>query len=307
MAPVRISVIIATWNAAGVLERCLETLEAQQVRGGFETIVVDNGSTDHTSEVLARHRNGVRVITNAHNEGFSAANNRGARQARGAILFFLNSDTELLGTDVLERIASTAEDPAVGIVGPMLVNPDGSVQPSCAAHPSIGRALLVASGLHRLLPDALRARVEPARWSHTRPVDTGWVMGAALAMRAEVFREIGGFWSATTMFAEDEEIAFRAQRHGYRVRFDNAARVLHHGNQSNAQRWSDAVRAERVAAAELTFLREHYSRPRAAVIRAIVGGGYALRAIAHRALGRRGRAQVFGGMARVYRSGARTS
>jgi GT2 family glycosyltransferase len=292
------SVIVLTWNACDVLARCLESLESQTLAGGFETIVVDNASTDVTLELLRGRGNRVRVIANDRNAGFSAPNNEAARAAVGEVLFFLNSDTELLAPDTLARLAEAVEAPGVAIAGPTLVNPDGSLQPSCAAHPSIGGALVIASGLHRLVPQRLRAHLVPQFWSHDRPVDTGWLMGAALAVRADVFREVGGFWPHR--YAEEQDLAYRVQQRGMRVRFDNSARILHVGNYSFAQRWSDAERAAYVAAAELTFLRTHYSRPRRIVIRMIVGMGHAVRALAHAMVGRPRRAAVFRSMARVY-------
>jgi GT2 family glycosyltransferase len=300
----RISVIIASWNAARFLDPCLDSLATQQVRGGFETIVIDNASTDGTAELLRRRGEAVRIITNDHNAGFSAANNAGAEVARGDVLLFLNSDTELLAPDVLERLAEAAEQDDVGIVGPRLVNPDGTVQSSCAGHPSVTRALAVATGVHRVLPDRVRARIAPEGWSHDRSIDTGWVMGAALAIRASVFGEVGGFWSTTTMYAEDEEIAFKVQQRGLRVRYDTSIRVLHHGNGSNALRWTDAERAERIASAERAFLCQYYSRPRALAIRAIVGAGYAARALVHGLLGRRDRSAAFRAMASAYAGGS---
>jgi GT2 family glycosyltransferase len=289
---------VVSWNGGPVLGRCLESVERQRVTGGFETIVVDNASTDNTAEVLRMHAEDVRVITNDHNVGFSAGNNQGAAAARAPVLFFLNSDTELLGPEVLERLAAVVEQPTVAMAGPLLVNPGGSLQRSCAGHPSVLRAVLIGSGLHRLLPDRLAMRTVPESWSHDRPADVGWVMGAAVAIRADLFRELGGFWSS--LYAEEEDLAYRAQRRGLRVRFEPAARVMHVGNFSFAQRFSDSARAGRVAGAEMQFLRAHCGRWRASVIRVIVGSGYAVRAMAHAALGRRERARVFLAMARVY-------
>jgi GT2 family glycosyltransferase len=297
------SVIVATWNACEVLGDCLESLAGQELDGGFETIVVDNASTDGTADLLRRHADRVHVISNVRNAGFSVANNQAAREARGRVLFFLNSDTKLLATDTLERLARAVQAPDVGIAGPMLVNPDGSLQASCAAHPSVGRALLVSSGLHRLLPDTARARVVPGKWGHDRSIDTGWVMGAAMAVRADVFRTLGGFW--LTMYAEDEDLAYRVQQQGLRVRFESTARVMHVGNHSLAKRWSNAERAARVANAELVFLRTHYGRARAGAIRTIVGAGYLVRALAHGLLGRRAPALVHLRMAWVYAGGRR--
>jgi GT2 family glycosyltransferase len=294
------SVIIATWNACAVLGRCLDSLASQKIEGGFETIVVDNASTDATAELLRRYGASLRVITNDQNAGFSLANNQGAAEARGRVLLFLNSDTELLAPDVLERLATAAEQEEVGLVGPMLVNPDGSLQPSCAAYPAVTTALLLGSGLHRLLPDGARARIVPQFWSHDRAADTDWVMGAAVALRADLFHAVGGFWP--TMYAEETDIAYRIKQRGLKVRFDPAARIMHIGNFSNSQRWSEPERAARVARAELAFVRTHYGAGRGAAIRVIACAGFAARALAHALLLRPETARVFRSMARVYSS-----
>jgi N-acetylglucosaminyl-diphospho-decaprenol L-rhamnosyltransferase len=297
----RVSVIIATWNAGDVLGACLDSVERQRVAGGLETIVVDNGSTDGTKTLLRRYEGRIRTMTNAHNMGFGAASNLAANAAHGQILFFLNPDTELFGLDVLERLARIAEDPGVGIVGPMLVNPDGTLQSSCARDPSVATALLVGVGAHRLMPDALLALVAPDHWSHDRALDTDWVMGAAIAMRADVFAEVGGFWEM--MYAEEQDLAYRVRGLGLRVRFEPAAKVMHVGNHSGSQLWSGAERAARVARAELAFLTSHYGRARASGIRAITWVAYAGRAFIHARLGRSDRAMIYRAMAAEYRGG----
>lgn len=301
MGAPRVSVVIPSWNACDVLASCLDSLALQEVRGGFETIVVDNASSDGTAELLRERSDRVRVISNRENVGFSVANNQAARDARGSVLFFLNSDTELLSPEVLERLASSVEADGVAMAGPMLVNPDGSLQPSCAAHPSITRALIVGAGVHRWLPNAVLRRVAPEFWSHDHPLDTDWVKGAAVAVQADVFRQLGGFWPI--MYSEEEDLAYRAQERGLRVRFDSSVRVMHVGNHSNRQRWVSAARAARIASAEISFLRAHYSRPRAAAIRAITGTAYGLRAIAHRVLRHEQAAAVYRAMTHVYAAG----
>ena len=295
-----LSVIIVTWNAGDVLGACLDSLARQRIDGGFETIVVDSGSTDATAELLAA-RDDVIVISKPDNVGFSAGNNEAARRARGRVLLFMNSDTELLDENVLARLAEVASRPGVAIAGPRLENPDGTLQPSCAGHLGVGRALLVSSGLHRLLPDRALARVSPEHWSHDRAADTGWLQGAALAVPADVFAELGGFWPR--LYAEDTDLAYRAQQRGLRVVYDPSVRVMHIGNHSLAKRLDAAERAATVAQAELAFMGEHFGRPRAALVRAITLGGFAARALVLGALGRRERSSVYRAMARVYRAG----
>jgi GT2 family glycosyltransferase len=297
----RVSVIVASWNAADVLGACLDSLERQRVDGGFETIVVDNASTDATPALLRRFEDRVTVIANERNAFYAGANNQAAELARGRVLFFLNSDAVLLGPDVLERIVRVAEDPRVGIAGPMLVDPDGTLQPSCAAQPGVARALVVGVGLHRLLPDSARAKIAPEHWSHAARIETGWVKGAAIAIRTDVFRALTGF--RDTLYAEEQDLAYRAQQRGLRVCFEPAAKVMHIGNHSLSQRQSETQRAARVAAAELRFLRTHYRPVRAAAIRVITGAAYLGRALAHAFLGRRDRAAIYRSLARVYAFG----
>ncbi|HEX8645998.1 MAG TPA: glycosyltransferase family 2 protein [Thermoleophilaceae bacterium] len=303
MQGLRGSVIIATWNTRDLLADCLDSIREQDLPGGLETIVVDNASTDGTAELLAERAAAgeVRVIANARNAGFAEANNQGAAAARGRILFLLNSDTRLTAPDTLARLADAAEAPGVGVAGPMLLNPDGSLQASCAAHPSPGRALLVGAGLHRLVPDRLRPRLSPDTWSHSAAADVDWLKGAALAIPAGEFQAVGGLWP--TMYGEEQDLALKLRRRGLRVRFEPAARVVHVGNQTASKRWSDAGRARRVAHAELLFLRTHYPRPRAAAIRSITGTAYAARALAHTLLRHRGQAAVYRALARTYAAG----
>jgi GT2 family glycosyltransferase len=296
------SVIIASWNAGDVLGRCLETLATQTLDGGFETIVVNDASTDNTAELLRGWEGAGRVVvTNDRNRGFSGANNRGAEEARGRVLFFLNSDTELFEPGVLERLAEVAEEPTIGIVAPMLENPDGSLQRTCAAHLGVGTAIVVGTGMQRLLPDRVLRRVAPQFWSHDRSTDTDWVLGAAMAMRAEVFRELGGFWDET--YSEESELAWRVQQRGLRVRYERSTRLMHIGNHSLGTKWSVPGRAAVIARAEVAFVRAHHGRARRVAIRAISGAGYAARTVAHLLLGHREEAAIYRAMARVYARG----
>jgi hypothetical protein len=295
----RVSVVIPSWNAAAVLGACLDSVKRQELRGGFETIVIDDGSTDDTTKVLGEHPD-LRVISNEECLGFSVACNTGAAVARGEVLVFLNSDTELLTADALERLAQAAGRPDVGLAGPMLVNVDGTLQPSCAAFLTVRTALALMTGLHRLLPDRLLPRVAPHRWSHDRSRDVDWFKGAVVTIRADLFRDLGGFWPS--LYGEETDLAFRARERGLRVRFERSARVMHVGDHSLGQRLSDADRAARVVNSEVLFLRTHYRPGRAIAIRAILTAGYASRAALNALLGHRRRAAVFREMTRVVAS-----
>ena len=294
----RHSVIVVTWNAAEVLDRCLESIGRQVVEGGLETVVVDNASTDRTEAVLVRHADAIRVIRNAENLGFSGGNNQGAEAAKGEVLHFLNSDTELLQPDALQRLGEALRADRVGMVGPRLVQPDGTLEPSCTAHPTVPASLAVALGLHRLLPNRALARIYPRAWSHDESRTMDWLVGAALSVRADVFRAVGGFWPI--QYGEEADLARKVQDRGYTVRFVHDVSVMHVGNVSNQQRFSAPARAGRAARAEVAYLDRHVGGVHAAAIRSIVGAGHAGRAAVLGLLGERERAAVYRSMAGVY-------
>jgi GT2 family glycosyltransferase len=125
-------------------------------------------------------------------------------------------------------------------------------------------------------------------------------MGAAVALRAELFHGVGGFCHTT--YAQETDLAYRIRQRGLKVRFEPSARVMHIGNVAGSQRWSESERAAHIASAEVTFLMTHYGAVRGAAIRAIAFAGFAARALAHALLGRPETARVFRSMARVYSS-----
>src|SRR5512132_1454673 len=115
MAPVICSVVVANWNGRSDLEGCLAALRAQTYQD-FEVIVVDNGSTDGSLELLEAEFTEVRVIPLGENLGFAAANNIGIREARGEYVALLNNDTEVDRRWLAELVASLERHPAAASV-----------------------------------------------------------------------------------------------------------------------------------------------------------------------------------------------
>lgn len=293
----RASVVIAAWNADAVLASCLDSLAESAADGNLEVIVVDDGSTDSTAALLAERAGSVRAVRNERSVGYCAAINQGAGLATGRALLLCNSDVEF-GPEALDRLLSALDIPGIGLAIPRYHRPDGSLQPSCSRFPTIGGASLLAAGLHRLLPDRLRARLAPTHWSHGWSRDVDVAMGAVVAIDADLFRALDGYWPL--MYGSESDLAFRAAKRGRRVRFVADAEVMHVGNHSNRQRWSDPERARRVASSELIFLETHYAEPRRTAIRVITGAGFALRWVALSLLRRSGRAAEYAAMVRAY-------
>ena len=212
-----VSVVIVTWNGRHHLEGCLPALQAQQ-DVTFETIVVDNASTDGTVEYVRAHFPRVRLVRLARNMGFAAGNNAGARAAAGRYLAFLNNDTIpeprwlhtlLGGVDERAGYALTTSR-IVYMHDPEIID-------------SAGDGVLRWGGAFKRLHGA------PAHLALTSGEVFG-VCGAACLMPRATFEELGGFDESFFASHEDVDLSYRARLRGYRCRYVADAVVRHHGS-----------------------------------------------------------------------------
>jgi GT2 family glycosyltransferase len=204
--PASISVVIVAYNSGPALDRCLDSLEPE----GVEVIVVDNG--DEPPELGARA--GVRLVSPGANIGFAAGCNLGAARAAGDVLVFLNPDT-VVAPGALAELARTLDDPTIAIAMPRLRLLD--------------RPELLNSGgniLHLTGIAWAGAYGEPAE--DIRELrDVTYPTGASMAIRAELFRELGAFTEELFMYQEDLELGWRAHLRGLRVVVTPGADVYH--------------------------------------------------------------------------------
>jgi GT2 family glycosyltransferase len=183
------------------LTRCLASLDADEV------IVVDNGGDAEVPD-------GVRLLSPGRNLGFAGGCNLGAAESGGEVLLFLNPDT-VASQGAPVQLARTLEDPAIGIAMPRLRLLD---QPELL---NSGGTVVHVSGL------AWAGRFGEPVDSITTLEDVAGASGAALAIRRETFRELGGFTDELFMYQEDVELSWCAHLHGLRVVVDPRADVFH--------------------------------------------------------------------------------
>ena len=138
------SIIIPAWNHWDYTYRCLQSVLANTEGVAYEVIVVDNGSSDRTDEVLKKSEN-IIVLRNRSNEGYVLACNQGAQAARGEYLVFLNNDTEPQPGWLRGLVDVAEKDQTVGAVGAKLVYPDGTLQEAGGIIFSDGRGLNFAA------------------------------------------------------------------------------------------------------------------------------------------------------------------
>jgi GT2 family glycosyltransferase len=217
-----LSVIIPTHDTRELTLGCLTALEAATSEA-VEIVVVDDASSDGTREAIRRTHPHVRVLRSEVNVGFSAAANLGADAAGGEVVLFLNSDTEVRPGAVEALVAVFGDDPAVGVAGAQLLDPDGTPQWSAGPHPTPAWLFLVASGLGALL-GRLRPRKEP----RAVPFRVSWVTGAAMAVRRKTWNAVGPFAEAYRFYAQDLDLCRAAADAGWKVVVVPSAKVVHH-------------------------------------------------------------------------------
>ena len=182
-----LSVVVVTWNTRELVLDCLASVE-QEARSlleatglAVEIAVVDNASSDGTAQSIREGHAGVRVIELPRNLGFAAGANAGLRELRGRYVLLLNSDTRVVGGALERCLRFLDQNPEVGIVGPQLLNPDGSVQNSIHNYPILATELF-PKGVFQFL---FRRRFPSRRWVGSEPIEVEALLGAALFVRAK--------------------------------------------------------------------------------------------------------------------------
>lgn len=258
---VELSIIIVNWNGGAYLRRSLDSLAKYPPSVPYEVIVVDNGSTDGSHELLQSYKD-VRLILNQENLGFGRANNQAFKVSDAPLLFMLNSDAEVHEKTLDTLIATINESEKIGAVGPRLLNTDGTLQPSVWRNPPTPWEMIVtAFGLYKLLPKRQRGeRLLGYHWDHSHRLSARMISGAALLLKRKVLEDVGGFDERFHMYGEDNEFSLRMVRSGWLMLFEPKATVTHHAAKSSEKRWSDLERRAMIYEGSFRLQRIHLSR-----------------------------------------------
>jgi N-acetylglucosaminyl-diphospho-decaprenol L-rhamnosyltransferase len=224
------AVVVVTYDALPWLERCLESVK------GAETVVVDHGSTDGTVALVRQRFPGVRLLEQ-RNRGLAAGWNRGLEASGGRYALLLNADA-WLAPGALERLVAFADEhPRAAVVGPRLLDPDGSLQRSVRGFPTLWRLATEYLFLRKLAP---RSRALNAFYAggfeHDRAAEAEFVMGACLLVRREAVREVGPLDEEFFLFSEETDWCYRFRRAGWQVLFYPGADCFHVGGASHGGR-----------------------------------------------------------------------
>lgn len=219
------------------MEGCLRSLPdaCAGVWASTEVIVVDNASTDNSVEMVRREFPVAKLIVLPENRGFTAGNNMGIAQAQGEYVFVLNPDTVCHVGSIAILCEYMEAHPEVGIAGPLLLNGDGTLQPSRRRFPTVATALVESTPLQARFrrSETLRQFYVEDKPEEEQYVD--WVSGAALMCRHETLEQIGPFDTGFFMFSEEVDLCKRAADAGWRTAYVPQAEITHFGGGSTDQ------------------------------------------------------------------------
>lgn len=258
-----IDAVVVSYNSRETLRACVEPLAALD---GVAVTVVDNGSSDGSLETLAGLP--VDAFASGRNGGFGFGCNLGAARGAAPYILFINPDARISAADLAHLTGVLDAEPDVALVGPRLLEGDGSLMPSMRRAQRPGAMIAQALFIHRFLPRAAWANEivqDPA--AYERPADPEWVSGACMLVRRAAFEAIGGFDEGFFLYCEDMDLCARLRAAGHRIRFAPGATARHEGGVSAPRSSLYAVLAE----SRIRYARKHSGRVSAALQRFGIG------------------------------------
>jgi N-acetylglucosaminyl-diphospho-decaprenol L-rhamnosyltransferase len=257
------SIILVNYNGSRFLDGCLKSIELLIDSSNCEVIIVDNFSIDDSITVIKDTLPSAKLICSSNNLGFGKANNLAVKHSQGEYLLFLNTDTLL--TENTPKILSDylIQHQDVGIIGPRINFEDGSYQLSCGKLPSLTVEFI----------DKIRYGIDK-KWHHTcsnfyskqysAVKEVGWLTGACLMIRRDVFTQLGGFDESFFMYFEDKDICNRADEAGWKVLYYPKTSLIHllGGSSQNISKSINTYYRD----SQLYYYQKHFGKFQAAIL-----------------------------------------
>ena len=283
-----LTIVIVNWNVSSLLRRCLTSIYTHTSPSlALSVIVVDNASTDGSVSMVRREFPRVELIANHENLGFTRGNNQALRavgfeehipeigdSGTGPIpptslpryVLLLNPDTEIVDEALATMVAYMDTQPDVGVVGPQLRFPDGTVQSSRRRFPTLATAFMESTVIQQWWPDnPVARRYYVLDHPEDAVLDVDWVVGACLMARSEAIQEAGLLDESFFMYSEELDWCRRIRNQGWRVVYLPTAQVVHHEGKSSEQ----VVPARHIhfQRSKVRYFRKHHGWLPATVLR----------------------------------------
>ena len=232
-----LAVVIVNFNSGGALPRTLASLPDGLAGVEWDAIVVDNASTDGSERALEAESR-VRLLRQPANLGFAAGVNAGFSATTAPFVLVLNPDCRLQPGSGQCLLAEMQRWPDCAVLGPVVLDPSGSLQESARGDPNMLTGLFGRTALlSRLLPilPVVKRNLSASPLSKvsgpSHPVD--WVSGACMLLRREALDEVGGFDEGYFLYWEDADVCRRLRQAGWQVRYTTVSTVVHDVGQSS--------------------------------------------------------------------------
>jgi N-acetylglucosaminyl-diphospho-decaprenol L-rhamnosyltransferase len=277
MSTALLTIVLVNYNSGEWVERCLRSFSHlsnwSPRRSDWRVVMVDNASTDGSTELIEQAYPWVEIIRLPENRGFSAGNNVALATVTTEFAMLLNTDTEFLPvTNLEEFIEKNFADPKVGIVSPRVELPDGSLDhASHRGFPTLWNSAMYFSGLAQRFPTTKFFTGYTLGWQDsTTAHEIEACTGAAMIVRTSAMKTVGLLDEAFFMYAEDIDWCYRFHQAGWKIWYDPSVVVLHHKHKSGkAKVGSSEVKLRTTAAFYDTmkqYFRKHHGQTPALVL-----------------------------------------
>lgn len=253
-----LSIVIVNWNARDYLKKCVASIYKDATNPSFEIIVVDNASSDGSTEMLRNEFPGVILIENKNNLGFGAANNKALKKCASEFVLMLNPDTEVLDGAFAAMVSFMRQNEKAGAVGAKLLNTDGTIQLTCARNfPTLITEFFWLTTLVRRFPKSrVVGKYLMSYWDHKDRREVDCLSGACIMARLEVLKRLNYFDEDYFMYGEDVDLCYCFKKAGWQVWYLPEAEIIHYGGASSKKIAATAAIYDRIAIK--VFFKKHY-------------------------------------------------
>ncbi|MBD3178150.1 MAG: glycosyltransferase [Candidatus Latescibacteria bacterium] len=230
-----LSIIIITHNSSEVVDKCLSSLNSHPPSCSFETIVVDNASSDDTVKLIQNDFPEVRLLPNDINKGYSRGINQGISASKGEMILILNPDIIVREGAVDRLVDFMKKHPEAGISGSRLENTDGSLQYSCRSFYTVRALLLRRTFLGKIFPRAKSLREHLLTdFDHRTVREVDWLIGACMMVRRSAIENAGMMDERFFLYFEDVDWCYRMKQHGWKVYYVPGSVMTHYYERASA-------------------------------------------------------------------------
>lgn len=267
-----LSIIILNYNTKNLLRDCLRSIEKSKTDGlVFQTIVVDNASTDGSVKMVKDDFPGVELMVSKKNLGFAGGNNLGIPHSSGRYVLFLNPDTIVEPNTFKEMVNFMNDHPQVGASTCKVILPNGKLDDAChRGFPTPWNAFCHFFGLEKIFPKSKIFSGYSLGWlplDKIHEIDSG--VGAFLMVRRKVGEEINWWDEDYYWYGEDLDLCYRIKEKGWKVMFVPTTKIIHYkgaasGIKKDSQKISTATKETKIRSVKMStqvmriFYQKHY-------------------------------------------------